>query len=43
MNVNTKSQVRQNREIFHFCEILHRYSTIWKYASFEGSEISQSP
>jgi len=43
MNVNAKSQVRQNHENFHFCEILHGYSTIWKYASFEGSEISRSP
>ena len=43
MNVKDKFHSRQNRENFHFCEILHGYSTIWKYASFEGSEISRSP
>ena len=43
MNVNAKSWKRQNCEILHFCDILHDDTIIWKYASFEGSEISQAP
>ena len=43
MNVKDKFHSRQNREILHFCEILHDDPSIWKYASFEGSEISRSP
>ena len=43
MDVNDKFRERKIREIRHFCEILHGNPTIWKYASFEGSEISQSP
>ena len=33
----------ENLEIFHFCDILNDRTNGQKYASFEGSEISQNP
>jgi len=40
---NAKSERSETSEIFHFCDILHHSSNIWKYASFEGVEIAETP
>ena len=41
--MEAKSRKRQNRKIRHSGDILHDDWGFWKYASFEGSEISRSP
>ena len=40
---NAKSERSETSEIFHFCDILHHSSNIWKYASFDGVEIAETP
>ena len=43
MNANTKFRRAQTSEIFHFCVILNERTNGWKYASFEGVEIVETP
>ena len=43
MIVKAKFAEHENLEIFHFCDILNDRTNGKKYASFEGSEISQNP
>ena len=43
MDANTKLWMPKTSEIFHFFDILHKYTHVWKYASFEGVEIVGSP
>ena len=42
-NAKTKFLLAKLREIFHFSQILHERTSFWKYASFEGVEIAQTP
>ena len=42
-NAKTEFRMTKLREIFHFSRILHKRTSFWKYASFEGVEIAQTP
>ena len=43
MDANAKFRCVETSPFFHFCEILHHSSHVWKYASFEGVEIVGTP
>ena len=42
-NANTKFRLAKTSGFFHFCVILHERTNGWKYASFEGAEIAETP
>ena len=41
--MNTEFRTTTTSDFFHFCVILNQMSRVWKYASFEGVEIVETP